>query len=123
MTAVVRSVTPALDPQTRAATVVLTLTGGTGAVAPGEAVQAQISPRSAAPAGIVITDEAVQTVGGREVVFVRTPTGFRVQPVVVVARSGGRASIATGLASGQAIATRNAFLLKAELTKGAEDGE
>lgn len=121
LTAVVRSVTPTLDAQTRAATVILTVTGADGAVTPGELLQAQISPRSAAPTGVIIPDEAVQTVDGREVVFVRTPTGFRVQTVTVGARAGGRASIAAGLASGQAIATRNAFLLKAELTKGADE--
>ena len=123
MTAVVRSVTPSLDAQTRAATVILTLTGGPGSVAPGEAVQALISPRAAGPQGVVIPDEAVQTVDGHEVVFVRTPTGFKVQPVTVGQRGGGRATIVSGLASGQPIATRNAFLLKAELTKGAEDEE
>ena len=121
LTAVVRSVTPALDPQTRAATVVLTLTGGAGTLAPGEAVQAWIAPRASGPAGIVIPDEAIQTIEGREVVFVRTPTGFRAQPVVVAARAGGRAAIASGLASGQPVATRNAFLLKAEATKGGEE--
>ena len=104
-------------------TVILTLTGGPGSVAPGEAVQALISPRAAGPQGVVIPDEAVQTVDGHEVVFVRTPTGFKVQPVTVGQRGGGRATIVSGLASGQPIATRNAFLLKAELTKGAEDEE
>jgi cobalt-zinc-cadmium efflux system membrane fusion protein len=118
LSASVRAVTPTLNADTRSATVVLTLAPG-GAVTPGDAVRVQIAPTAAGPASVVIPEEALQTVEGREVVFVRTPDGFRAQPVVVSARSGGRAAIASGLAAGQAVATRNAFLLKAELTKGA----
>jgi cobalt-zinc-cadmium efflux system membrane fusion protein len=56
-------------------------------------------------------------VEGREVVFVRTQTGFRATPVVTGSRSGGRIVIVSGLQNGQRIATENAFLLKAELGK------
>ncbi|HEY1154220.1 MAG TPA: efflux transporter periplasmic adaptor subunit, partial [Pseudolabrys sp.] len=59
-----------------------------------------------------------QTVEGREVVFVRTANGFSATPVVVGQRSGGRAQITSGLRSGQTIAARNAFLLKAALGAG-----
>jgi cobalt-zinc-cadmium efflux system membrane fusion protein len=38
-------------------------------------------------------------------------------------RSAGRAEITGGLSSGQSIATRSAFLLKAELGKGAGEEE
>ena len=79
--------------------------------------------RRAGPSAIVIPDEAVQNVDGRDVVFIRTAKGFVVQPVVVAARSAGRASIVSGLQAGQSVATRNAFLLKAELAKGSEDEE
>jgi membrane fusion protein, heavy metal efflux system len=118
----VRSVTSALDPQTRAATVVLTLRDRAG-VAVGEAVQARIRPRASGPALIVVPEEAVQRLDGRDAVFLRTDKGFRVQSVQVGARSGGRATVLAGLTPGQSIATRNAFLLKAELGKGTEDGE
>jgi cobalt-zinc-cadmium efflux system membrane fusion protein len=140
MGAVVRSVTAAINEQTRAATVVLSLADPSrtafasngagvgmsshqGPPAPGEFVQVVITPRAAAPAGFVIPDEAVQRIEGREVVFVRTPTGFRLQPVVVGSRSGGRALILSGLSAGEEIAARNAFFLKAELGKGAEEDE
>lgn len=119
--AVVRSVTPVLDRQTRAATVVLTLSGAAGQVTPGQALQARINPKSGRPAGIVVPEEAVQSIDGRDMVFVRTAKGFMAQPVVVTSRSGGRASIQSGLQAGQSIATRNAFLLKAELTKSTEE--
>ncbi len=120
LTARVRSVTPTLSAETRAATVILTLPAGLS-ITSGEAVRVEISPSAAGAPSIVIPEEAVQSVGGRDVVFLRTTNGFKAQPVVVASRSGGRASIASGLTAGQAIATRNAFLLKAELTKSAEE--
>ena len=82
----------------------------------------RIVPRSgSASSTIVVPDEAVQSVEGRDVVFVRTTTGFQAVPVTVGQRSAGRAEIVSGLKPGQAIAARNAFLLKAELGKGEGD--
>ena len=62
-------------------------------------------------------------VAGHDAVFVRTRSGFGVRHVAVGSRGAGRASIISGLNAGESIATRNAFLLKAELGKGAEDEE
>lgn len=123
LTAKVRSVTPSVSAETRAATVVLTLVGG--AATPGDAVRVEIAASSGAtgPAVLTLPEEAVQTVNEKSVVFLRTPTGFKAQPVTVAARGGGRASIASGLSAGQQVATRNAFLLKAQMTAGAEDEE
>jgi len=120
--AVVRSVTPALDPQTRTQTAVLSVPDGQP-LAPGETLQVRISPKSTAASGIVVPEEAVQTLDGRDAVFARTNEGFVVRNVTVASRGAGRASIISGLRAGEPIATRNAFLLKAELGKGAEDEE
>ena len=57
------------------------------------------------------------TIGDRTVVFVRTRDGFRAQTVQVGSRSSGLVAITDGLAAGTAIATTNAFLLKAEIEK------
>jgi cobalt-zinc-cadmium efflux system membrane fusion protein len=119
--AVVRSVTPGVSKETRSATVVLALTGGAGVVQPGQLVRARITSRQSASSGIVVPEDAVQVVEGRDAVFVRTPKGFRVQPVTVGQRSAGRVQIVEGLKGGESIATRNAFLLKAELGKSAEE--
>ena len=118
--AVVRAVTPALNPETRAATVVLALAGGPG-LQPGQLVRARILTRPSTGASIVVPEEAVQSVDGRDAVFVRTSKGFRAQPVTVSQRSAGRAEIAAGLKPGDQIAVKNAFLLKAELGKGSDD--
>lgn len=118
----VRSVTPALDPQTRTQTAVLSVPDGV-ALAPGETLQVRISPKSMASSGIVVSEEAVQVIEGRDAVFARTKDGFIVRNVTVGSRGAGRASILSGLRPGEEIATRNAFLLKAELGKGTGDEE
>lgn len=116
--AIVRSVTPGVDETTRAATVVLTLTGGQGLLQPGQAVRAQITARQSLTQGIVVPEEAVQTWEGQDVVFVRTQKGFVARPVLVGARAAGRVEVASGLRAGESIVVKNAFLLKAELAKG-----
>ncbi|KAA1394126.1 efflux transporter periplasmic adaptor subunit, partial [Escherichia coli] len=62
-------------------------------------------------------EDAVQNLDGQDVLFVRTGSGFRVRPVTVGVRSGGMAQILSGVAAGEPVATRNAFLLKAEMKK------
>ena len=117
----VASITPSLDPKTRTATVILALTQNAGALVPGQALRVRISPNAASKEGFVIPEDSVQSVNGRDVVFVRTEKGFSARPVVVGARSGGRASVLSGLNEGESVATQNAFLLKAELTQAAEE--
>lgn len=124
--ATVRGLTPGVSAATRAATVVLVPNDGPGAKAllAGEGVQVRLHARSdASKPGVAVPEEAVQNIDGRDVVFVRTPEGFRAQPVYVGTRSGGLAQIVSGLQASQQVATRNAFLLKAEAKKNAGDDE
>ena len=119
----VRSATGVVDPQSRTATVIVTPTAGTGTLAPGQLVQARIfASGGAVHHGVMVPQDAVQTLGDRTVVFVRTRSGFKAQPVQVGGRSSGMVGIAGGRAAGTPIATNNAFLLKAELEKN-EGGE
>ena len=114
----VRSSTGVVDPQSRTATVVITPTSGGSTLAPGQLVQARIlASGRAAKSGVMVPQDAVQTLGSDTVVFVRTGQGFRAQPVQVGSRSGGMVAITGGLAAGTQIATTNAFLLKAEIEK------
>jgi cobalt-zinc-cadmium efflux system membrane fusion protein len=113
----VRSVTPALNAETRAATAVIDVNAAE--LTPGLSLRVRIMPSQASTSGaIVVPDEAVQSVNGQQVVFVRTSDGFRPQAVTVGQSSAGRVEVMTGLSAGQSIATRNAFVLKAELGKG-----
>ncbi|QBM75944.1 efflux RND transporter periplasmic adaptor subunit [Sphingomonas sp. AAP5] len=119
----VRSATGVVDAQSRTATVVVTPTAGTSTLVPGQLVQARIAASGGAiKAGVTVPQDAVQTLGDRTVVFVRTRQGFKAQSIRIGSRSGGMVAVADGLAAGTPIATVNAFLIKAELEKN-EGGE
>ena len=113
----VRSITPSLDPESRTATVVLQ-PDGIGGLTQGQGLRARIRPGGGDESRIALPEEAVQTVGGDDVVFVRDSTGFQTTPVVTGRRGSGRIEIVEGLRPGIVVATRGAFLLKAELGKG-----
>lgn len=119
--AIVRSVTPSLDPQSRAATVVLQLNGAPGGLTQGQAVRVRITPRGSQESGIILPEEAVQQIEGRDMVFVQTKGGFQATPVSVGSRSGGRIEILGGLRAGQMVVTKGAFVLKSQL--GASEAE
>lgn len=118
--ATVRSVTPTVSGSTRAATVVLTPVSSARQMVTGEGVQARLHVSNGA-AGMVVPEDAVQNVDGHDVLFVRTKDGFRVQPVLVGARSRGVAQIVSGVKAGELVATRNAFLVKADMIKSAKE--
>lgn len=117
----VRSTTPGLDPESRTATVLLTPKGA-GGIAPGQGLRVRIIPRGASAGdGVALPEEAVQSVEGRDVVFVRSGKGFQATPVTVGMRSGGRVDIVSGIEPGVIVATKGAFLLKSELGKAEAD--
>ncbi|MCW0388040.1 hypothetical protein NB722_002579 [Xanthomonas sacchari] len=68
-----------------------------------------------------VPGDAVQTVEGRNAVFVAVAGGFKAQPVLVGRRAGDRIEILGGLRGDERIVGANAFLLKAELAKGDAD--
>lgn len=74
-----------------------------------------------ASGGLTVPVEAVQTVEGRTVVFVRTDDGFRAVTVLTGRESGDRIEIVQGLTGDEQIAARNAFLLKAQLGAGSAE--
>jgi len=119
--ATVRSATGVVDPRTRQATIVIAPGSGSSLIVPGQLVQARVFTRieGAPSSAVTVPQDAVQTIGARTVVFVRTPRGFRARTVQVGTRSAGMAEIVSGLAAGMPVATANAFLLKAELEKNA----
>lgn len=112
----VRSVTPTVSGTSRSATVILTPSAPTSGLVVGEGVQARLHVKNG-KAGLVVPEDAVQNIEGRDMLFVRVKDGFRAQPVLVGGRSGGAAQIASGVAAGEQVATRNAFLIKADMIK------
>ena len=121
MGARVRSATPTLDAESKVVTLVL-VPDGIGGLTSGQGLRARIVPQGAvASSAIGLPEEAVQSVGGRDVVFVRTAKGFVVTPVTTGKRGSGRIEIVAGLKPDTAVATRGAFTLKAELGKGTSE--
>lgn len=120
--ATVRAVTPTVGGSARAATVLLTPQAGAAAAAlvGGEGVQVRLHVKVGG-SGMVVPDDAVQNIEGRDVLFVRNKEGFVAMPVLVGARSGGTAQIVSGVTAGALVATRNAFLVKADMIKNAEE--
>ncbi len=115
--ATVRSITPGLDPESRSLTAVLQPAGVAG-LSQGQGLRVRIRSGEDGDGRITLPEEAVQSVEGRDVVFVKTAKGFQATNVATGQRSGGRIEVVSGLRPGVTIATRNAFLLKAELGKG-----
>lgn len=114
--ATVRSATPSLDRESRAATLVLAPSGTPAGLTQGQAVRVRIMPRGAPADGrIVLPEEAVQSVEGRDVVFVQVEGGFQAVPVSVGSRSNGRVEILEGLRPGADVVTTGAFVLKSQL--------
>lgn len=118
VTAVVRSATPSLDPDSKTATIVLS-PQGIGGLTAGQGLRARIKPRGGGDSALIaLPEEAVQTVEGKEVVFVKTTKGYQATTVVTGKRGGGRIEIVDGLKPGAVVVTKGAFMLKAELGKG-----
>ncbi len=118
--ATVRSVTPTVSGSTRAATLILNPVSSARKLIVGEGVQVRIYVKNSA-SGLVVPEDAVQNVDGHDVLFVRTKDGFRAQHVLVGTRSRGVAQIISGISAGEPVATRNAFLVKADMIKSAQD--
>lgn len=119
----VLAVSPAASAESGAATVVLAPEDGAAGLVIGEGVQVRLHAQAGAAEGVIVPEDAVQNLDGRDTLFVRTAQGFVPRPVRVGARSGGLAQVLSGVAAGERIATRNAFLLKAEAKKNAGEPE
>lgn len=89
---------------------------------PGLYVTADVVLSSASiPLGI--RSEALQTLENRSVVFVQSEEGFEPRPVETGRTDGEVTEVLSGLTAGESYATKNSFILKAELGKGeAEHG-
>lgn len=116
-------VSPVLDETTRLVTAIALIDNRNGQWRVGEPVTASIGLPGEGGGTVSIPAAAVQTVENRNMVFVRTPTGFRAQPVTLGARGAGTVTINSGLTGREEIAGNGSFTLKAELGKGeAEHG-
>lgn len=70
---------------------------------------------------VAVTADALQTIEGKNVVFVRVADGFKAQPVRTGRSDGKVVEILAGLQAGDKVAGTGSFALKAELGKGAAE--
>ncbi len=87
-----------------------------GRLRPGLFVNGRITVENAS-AAIVVRNDTLVLVDGRQCVFVKQGDAFRLQPVSVGRTDGTVTEISAGLQPGQTYATEGAFTLKSELQK------
>lgn len=116
----VRSITPSLNTTTRAATAIIDAPGAE--LRAGQTLLVRIvSQKVASKTAISVPNDAIQTMDGHQIVFVRTETGFVAKPVLLGRQGASRTEVLRGLRENDRIAVRNAFVLKAELGKSVEE--
>jgi membrane fusion protein, heavy metal efflux system len=110
------ALSPVIDPDTRAAKAVAEIDNALGAWKLGDfaAVQLIGGPQEA---NLIVPREALQTIKGLKAVFVSEGEGFKMRPVTTGREDSANIEILGGLAFGEPIATKNTFILKAELGK------
>ena len=70
---------------------------------------------------VAVLSEAIQSMDGKSVVFVRVGDGFVTQPVQTGRSDGTRTEILSGLKAGTPYAAAGSFVLKAEIGKGSAE--
>ena len=110
-------VSPLLNAETRSARVIAALPNQDFSWRPGTFVSAEIQVGQNA-VKVLVPRDALQTIGGESVAFVRTREGFERRDVKTGQADDTSFEIVSGLAQGDEVAVSNTFLLKAELGKG-----
>lgn len=103
--------------QSRTAKARVTLPNPALAWRPGLFVNVEIVASEAA-APVTVASDALQSLDGRTVVFVRIPGGFVPQPVQVGRADARRTEIVSGLRAGAVVAAAGSFVVKSEQGKG-----
>lgn len=107
---------PIVDEHTRTSKAIAEIDNSSGFWLPGTFVQAQlIAQEYAVP--LRIPKEAIQNIDNENTVFVSIPDGFAVRPITIGRSDETHCEVLNGLNHGETVATKNTFLLKAELQK------
>ena len=110
-------VSPLLNAETRSARVIAALPNQDFSWRPGTFVSAEIQVGQDSAKAKVPRD-ALQSMGGEKVAFVRNADGFERRDVKTGKSDDESVEVVSGLEPGEEIAVKNTFLLKAELGKG-----
>lgn len=83
---------------------------------PGAAVRARIVVAST-PADIVVPLTALQSMDGRDVVFVRNGDTYQARPVTLGARDARQVAVSAGLRAGEEVVVEQSYTVKADIGK------
>ncbi|WP_433852948.1 efflux RND transporter periplasmic adaptor subunit [Stenotrophomonas nitritireducens] len=83
---------------------------------PGAAVRARIVVAST-PADVVVPLTALQSMDGRDVVFVRTGETYQARPVTLGARDARQVAVSAGLQAGEEVVVEQSYTVKADIGK------
>ncbi|UVW30514.1 efflux RND transporter periplasmic adaptor subunit [Massilia sp. H6] len=111
-----------LGEQTRTATARVVIDNPGLAWRPGLFVNVSVV-RGKKDAAVTVQADAVQTIEGKPVVFVKAAEGFRAQPVTTGAGDGKIVEIVQGLSAGAEYVATGSFVVKAEQGKGSAEHE
>lgn len=109
-------INPIIDPETRTTKAIAEIDNRKGKWVPGSFACALITAEKRG-LPLVIPKEAVQEIDGHDSVFVQIPEGFQPRTVKLGRSDDERVEVLAGLTPGESYASKNTFLLKAELKK------
>lgn len=109
-----------LGEQTRTATARVVIDNPGLAWRPGLFVNVSVV-RGKRDAAVTVQADAIQTIEGKPVVFVKVAEGFRAHPVVIGATNGKIVEIVQGLSAGAEYVATGSFVVKAEQGKGSAE--
>jgi len=111
-------VSPIVGSQTQTAIARVVLPNPGGELRPGLLVNASVNIKSLR-ADVLIRNEHVQYLNDIPYVFIKVPSGFEIRAVTLGDTNSEYVAITNGLKAGEIYATKNSFLLKAELDQSA----
>lgn len=115
-------VSPVIDPETRAAKAIIELKNDDGRWRPGAFATAAIATDTQ-QAGFIVPKDAVQTIEGKPVIFIKTKEGFQRRDITLGREDSRSFEVTSGLNAGEMIAGKNTFVLKAEAGKSEAEHE
>ena len=109
--------------QTRMAKARIVVNNPKGTWRPGLFVNVEVKAAEA-EVPVAVKNEAFQSLGRQQVIFVRDAKGFVAHPVTTGRTDGTNVEIAQGLPAGTRYASKNSYVIKSEMAKQAsEDGQ
>lgn len=110
------ALSPVIDPDTRSAKAIAEVDNRAGVWKLGDFAAVQLIGGTQ-EADLIVPRDALQTIKGGKAVFVSQGSGFKMRPVTTGREDSLNVEILSGLEFGETIATKNTFILKAELGK------